>query len=338
MFSLVMHGLILAVGLVSFSAGERLDSLRPVSVDIVAPSAISAVKAGKPDQQPEKAARTAAAQKEPADIVQTVAKLSPAETPAAKQAALPPPKPRALPPSANDAPANEAEAEPARQPKPDVKAAAVPPPVKRAEAAKPRREIAQREVHREERPRPRSRDDRIADLIDRPSLRAQGESDFDAKRISALLNRDPTAGERPAQEGPREPWRRPSTLDDQTSGLDEDAREPAARGAPEGRDRRMGANDIDAFRAQISRCWTPPVGGLGGDSIIVKLRIALNEDGRLHGPPEIANSFNSPFFRPAADAAVRAVVQCQPYRMPPESFGQWRDMLLSFDPSRMYGS
>jgi outer membrane biosynthesis protein TonB len=334
---LVIHGLVLAVGLVSFSASERRDSTRPVSVDIVAPSAISAIKAGKPDQELERAAKTAMAQKQPAEIVQTAARLTLADTPAAKQAALPPPKPKALPPSENKTQRKEPESETPPEPRPDVKAAAVPPPEKRADAPKPRRRTAQREEPRERRPRPRSRDDRIAELIDRPTLAAQGESDFDPKRISALLNRDPTAGERPAQEGPREPWRRPSTLEEQTSGVDADPRERIARGVPEGRDHRMGANEIDAFRAQISRCWTPPVGGLGGDAIIVKLRIALNEDGSLHGPPDIANSFNSPFFRPAADAAIRAVVQCQPYRMPPESFGQWRDMLLSFDPSRMYG-
>ena len=78
----------------------------------------------------------------------------------------------------------------------------------------------------------------------------------------------------------------------------------------------MSASDIDALRAQISRCWAPPVGGLGSDAIIVKLRIKLNEDGRLGRPPEVMNDNPSPFFPPAAESAVRAVFQCQPYRMP----------------------
>jgi hypothetical protein len=51
----------------------------------------------------------------------------------------------------------------------------------------------------------------------------------------------------------------------------------------------------------------------------------------------VVNGHNSPFFPPAADSAVRAVFQCQPYRMPSAKYGEWRDMLLNFDPSRMYG-
>jgi hypothetical protein len=34
---------------------------------------------------------------------------------------------------------------------------------------------------------------------------------------------------------------------------------------------------------------------------------------------------------------MRAVMQCQPYRMPAEKYDQWRDMLLTFDPRQMYG-
>ena len=109
------------------------------------------------------------------------------------------------------------------------------------------------------------------------------------------------------------------------------------QGAAEGRDAQMSASDIDALRAQISRCWAPPVGGLGGDAIVVKLHIVLNEDGTLSRAPEVVNSHSSPFFPPAADSAVRAVFQCQPYRMPSAKYSEWRDMLLNFDPSRMYG-
>jgi len=109
------------------------------------------------------------------------------------------------------------------------------------------------------------------------------------------------------------------------------------QGAAEGQGARMSASDIDALRAQISRCWAPPVGGLGSDAIIVKLRIMLNEDGTLSRAPEVVNNHASPFFPPAADSAVRAVFQCQPYQMRSATYSQWRDMLLNFDPSRMYG-
>ena len=43
-----------------------------------------------------------------------------------------------------------------------------------------------------------------------------------------------------------------------------------------------------------------------------------------------------PFFQAAADSAVRAVYQCQPYALPKAKFALWRDMILNFDPSEMY--
>jgi hypothetical protein len=300
------------------------------------------VKAGKPDQNPEAAPQRTPPAEKRAEIVPTSADLRTPETIARKQAALPPPKPKA---EAAKPVEKKPEPRPETKPQPEKKTAVAPAPGKRADAPRPREEIKKREERpappdrerQEPKRRPPPKDDRIADLIDRPTHSARGESDFDPKRISALLNRDPTAGERPQEEGPRKPWRQPSTLEEQITGVARDAPRREAYGAPEGRDERMGADDVSAFRAQISRCWSPPVGGLGGDAIIVKLRIMLNEDGTVTRPPELANDFNSPFFRPAADSAIRAVLQCQPYRMPPEKYGQWRDMLLTFDPSRMYG-
>ena len=49
------------------------------------------------------------------------------------------------------------------------------------------------------------------------------------------------------------------------------------------------------------------------------------------------NAGGSPFFQAAAESAVRAVFECQPYAMPPQKYDQWRDMVLNFDPRQMYG-
>ena len=328
--SLVFHCLVLTAALVSFRAHERTEMTRPVSVEVVTPSELSSIEAGKPDRKPDEATTGAPPAEKPSNIVQTAAELrpSPADSISQKLAALPPPKPKALP--SEDA---------------DAKAVNVPLPQERPEPPKPHKE-AQRHEERhvaherhesETRQKPRRQEDRIADLIDRPTPPARETSKFDPKQIAALLNRDPTAGARPSEDGPREPWRRPSSFQQQALGMLRDTPPREAYGEPIGRDTRMSSNEIDAFRAQIARCWTPPVGGLGGDPIVVKLRITLNEDGTLSRSPEVSNSYASPFFRPAADSAVRAVMQCQPYQMPSEKYAQWRDMLLTFDPSRMYG-
>ena len=99
----------------------------------------------------------------------------------------------------------------------------------------------------------------------------------------------------------------------------------------------MSANEIDAFKAQVSQCWRPPTGGVGSGRLIVKLRIRLKRNGTLAASPKLLNSSDSPFFRPAAEAAQRAIWQCQPYRMPKTKFATWKDMILNFDPREMYG-
>jgi len=148
---------------------------------------------------------------------------------------------------------------------------------------------------------------------------APKKRDFNADKIAALLNKIPDAANEPK---PVEP--------------SEQAPKKKVRGQSNGTDIAMSVNEIDALRARIADCWTPPPGGLGADEIVVKIRLKLNEDGTLVGYPTVANSGASPFFQAAADSAVRAVYQCQPYTLPSEKYALWRDMILNFDPSEMY--
>ncbi len=191
--SLILHGFVLATALIGFSAHNRLDSTSHVAVDIVTPSDISAIKAGKAEEKADKAAlRTDRAEK-PSNALPAGIEHRPAETVSQKQAALPPPKPKALPPQKSDAPAKPApqpKAEKPAEPTPQPKHAAVPAPAKRPEAPRPRREVAQQnerrprqepaeeKPHREE-PRAQRQPDRIAQLIDRPAPQAEGKADFD---------------------------------------------------------------------------------------------------------------------------------------------------------------
>lgn len=142
---------------------------------------------------------------------------------------------------------------------------------------------------------------------------------FDTDRISALLDKIPDAVDEPA----------PQEFAEETK--------PVA-GQTTGTEIAMSSNELDALRARISDCWTPPPGGLGADAIFVKIRLKLNQDGTLEGYPTVANNGSSPFFQAAADSAVRAVFQCQPYTLPVEKYALWRDMILNFDPSQMYRS
>jgi hypothetical protein len=159
--------------------------------------------------------------------------------------------------------------------------------------------------------------DAAADPPKKPKPQAK-KRDFNADKIAALLNKIPDAAD-DAQ--PVEP---------------SDTPKKKVRGQSNGTEITMSVNEIDALRARIADCWTPPPGGLGADQIVVKLRLKLNEDGTLVGYPTVANSGSSPFFQAAADSAVRAVYQCQPYELPKAKYALWRDMILNFDPSDLY--
>ena len=199
----------------------------------------------------------------------------------------------------------EQKSEPKPKPKPEEKKADTPKePAPKPEAKKP-----------EEKPAKKKQ----AETPPKKPAPAKKKRDFNTDRIAALLNKIPDAASEAAPVLPSD--------------------EPVpkkVRGQSNGTEMTMSVNEIDALRARIAQCWSPPPGGLGAEQIVVKLRMKLNEDGTLVGYPTVANSGASPFFQAAADSAVRAVYQCQPYTLPSDKYALWRDMILNFDPSDMY--
>jgi outer membrane biosynthesis protein TonB len=229
-------------------------------------------------------------------------------------------KPKEKKPEAVKEAADKAEQAPEEKPKaeqkpePEVKK---PEPPKEAapkpEAKKP--EVKQADAKKPEEKKPVKPKQAAAA---KPKAKPAAKRDFNTDRIAALLNKIPDATDEPMPVLPSEDA--PSQV----------------RGQSSGTEMTMSVNEIDALRARIAQCWSPPPGGLGADRIVVKLRLKLNEDGTLVGYPAIANRGASPFFQAAADSAVRAVYQCQPYTLPSEKYALWRDLILNFDPSDMY--
>jgi hypothetical protein len=217
----------------------------------------------------------------------------------AKAEATPPPMP---------APEEKPEEKPKPEKKPEE--AKKPEPAKAAEKPKPepKKDPPKKAEAKPDKPKPKK------------APKSETKRDFNTDRIAALLNKVPDAGAEPNATEPVDAPRKP------------------VRGQSNGTQMTMSVNEIDALRARIAQCWSPPPGGLGADAIIVKLRLQLNEDGSLVGYPSVANSGSSPFFQAAADSAVRAVFQCQPYTLPADKYAVWRDMILTFDPRQMYSS
>jgi outer membrane biosynthesis protein TonB len=219
--------------------------------------------------------------------------------------------------------ANKAEQAPEEKPKAEQKPEEKPKPETPKEAA-PKPEAKKPEVKKADAKKPEEKPAKPKEAAAAPPKKPKPPAsakkrDFNTDRIAALLNKIPDAVNEP----------NPVLPSDETPSK-------KVRGQSDGTQMTMSVNEIDALRSRIAQCWSPPPGGLGAGQIVVKLRLKLNEDGTLVGYPTVANSGSSPFFQAAADSAVRAVYQCQPYSLPSDKYALWRDMILNFDPSEMY--
>jgi hypothetical protein len=113
--------------------------------------------------------------------------------------------------------------------------------------------------------------------------------------------------------------------------------------------RGLGAQDAftvdlkDALLSQMRQCWNVPVGAPEPEKLIVQVRVFLTPEGDLARPPQLEPGTRTavaanPYMRAAAEAALRAVNVCEPYKhLPPEKYEVWREIVMTFDPSKMIG-
>ena len=307
--SILFHVALLtwALGYFASNSTPKPVAKTTVPVDIMTPSQFTKIKAGKKEAKKSKKPPVVVKKKKP---IKKIAKKPAPKKPVKvakkvepKKIAKPKPKPK---------PVVKAKPKPKPKPVQVAKPKPKPKPIKKkiVKAKKPVRKLVQKKP-----------------VQKKVTRRA---SEFDPENIAALLNKLPD--QKPAPKSSYKVKLEPAPRTQRQARLD-----PPNYGRRYGADDTMSANEIDAFKAQISQCWRPPTGGLGSRDLNVKLRIKFKEDGTLEKPPELANFSGSPFFRPAAEAAKRAVWQCQPYRMPKDKFATWQDMILNFDPRDMFG-
>ena len=303
--SIALHVLVIGWGLVSFSA-RSLEAPPPESmpVDIISADQLSKVTAGSKTGEKDK----------PKPLVEKVAEAKPVDDTAGKitekpevkteAAPEPPPKPVEKPVEKKpDPPKPVAKHEPKDEPKPVEKKPDPPKVDPIAEALK-----------KEEAKKPKPKHQAKAAPPKPPEPKR--ERVFDESKIAALLDkRDPT---RHAATG--------ETLNS-TSSL----------GAPRGTAATLSQSELDALRARLTKLWNVQAGTEHPEELIVDIRIRLTPDKRLAAPPEIVSRGSSPRYRAAADAAMRAVLQAQPYDMlRPATYDQWKDMIVTFDPRQMF--
>jgi outer membrane biosynthesis protein TonB len=93
------------------------------------------------------------------------------------------------------------------------------------------------------------------------------------------------------------------------------------------------------LRSQVERCWSPPIGAPNAEQLIVSLEVSLGPDGAVRGLPQVVDTtrLGDTYYRAAAEAAQRAVMQCSPYQLPAEYYDVWKAIKFNMDPREILG-
>lgn len=100
----------------------------------------------------------------------------------------------------------------------------------------------------------------------------------------------------------------------------------------------MTGAERDSFRISVNRCWNVDPGSVAA-RVTVEVGFSLDREGRVErdevrlissdGDPSATNT--------AFEAARRAILRCQSggYQLPADKYDQWKDVVITFDPSGM---
>src|SRR3984893_4973481 len=173
--------------------------------------------------------------------------------------------------------------------------------------------------------------DQIADLLKKKDAAKQPKPDdkaspdtpprdtskFNADQVAALLDK----------RDPRRQMAAAETLNSQPN-----------LGASTGTAAQLSQSEIDALRARISSCWSPPAGVNAATKIYVVLRVLFKQDASMSREPVLVEGTASPLGPALAESAKRALLMCQPFTMfKPEHYEQLKDLELKFDPQELLG-
>ncbi len=304
--SIALHVLVIGWGLVSFSA-RSLEAPPPESmpVDIISADQLSKITAGIQTGEKDK----------PKPMVEKVAEPKPVEDAVGKVTE----KKEIITSSAPEAPTKPVEKPVEKKPEP-------PKPV----AEKPKDEQKQAEKKPDQ-----AKEDPIAEALKseqakKPTPKQEAkaappqppkpkqERVFDQTKIAALLDK-------------RDPTRQSIT------GAALNA--SASLGTTRGHAATLSQSELDAMRARLASLWNVQPGIEHPEELFVTVRIRLGPDKKLSAPPQVVSTGSSPRYQAAAEAAVRAVLQGQPYTMlRDETYDQWKYMDIDFDPKTMFRS
>jgi hypothetical protein len=101
----------------------------------------------------------------------------------------------------------------------------------------------------------------------------------------------------------------------------------------------MTGSEREGFRGAVNACWNVDPGSVAA-RVTVEVGFSLDQNGRVTGDVRLisANGGDQAATNTAFQAARRAILRCQTqggYDLPAEKYGQWKDVVITFDPSGM---
>ena len=288
--SIALHVIVIGYGLVSFST-KAFESVPEESlpVDIISADQLAKVTAGMKSGKKEN----------PKPLVEKIAEAKPVEDAVGKITekapvvtdTSPPPQPKVeeKPVEKKPDPPKPVAEKPKEEPKPEKK----PDPPK----VDPIAEAIKKE---EKKPPPKP----VAQAAKPPEpAKPKTERAFDQSKIAALLDK-------------RDPTRNAATGDTLNSN--------AALGLAHGKAADNSATWGSMFKQQVERCWKKPYGGIESQKPEAAFAIRLKRDGTLEGMPVPEGTPGTPYLRVYQESALRAIIECQPYKLPAAFFEEWK--------------
>ena len=292
--SVALHVLVLGWAMVSVSTKAlEMPPEDSVAVDVISSDQLAKVMAGMKTgkkENPKPLAEKVAEAKPVDDAVGKVTEKAPVVTETA-----PPPQPKVEekpvekkpdPPKVVEKPKEEPKQEPKPiEKKPDpVKPDPIAEAIKKEEKKPPPKPVQAAKPPEPQKPR----------IVERH---------FDQSQIAALLDK-------------RDPTRQAATGDTLNSN--------AALGLSKGTAADNSATWGSMFQRQVERCWKKPYGGIESQKPEAVFAIRLKRDGTLEGSPVPEGVPATPFLRVYQESALRAIIECQPYKLPAAFYEEWK--------------
>ena len=292
--SVALHVFVLGWVMVSFST--KALEMKPedsVSVDVISPDQLAKVMAGMKTGKKENPKPLVDKVAEAKPVDEAVGKITEKAPVVTETAPAPQPKVEEKPVEKKPDPPKVVE-KPKEEPKQEPK-----PVEKKPEPVKPD-PIAEAIKKEEKKPPPKPVQAAKPPEPQKPRI---VERHFDQSQIAALLDK-------------RDPTRQAVANDTLNSN--------AALGLSKGTAADNSATWGSMFQRQVERCWKKPYGGIESQKPEVAFAIRLKRDGTLEGSPVPEGTPATPYLRVYQESALRAIIECQPYKLPANFYEEWK--------------